>query len=429
VKITHYWFKTLQVNLKTTKSHCEIDNSVKMRIFVQLLLFTSFIIVAKGADTLSFVNTLDKCIKLDLFQNIRSSKLFKVALIANPALAAGFEIFNTIESLINPKEPIEVQLKRYLEEINKKLDEIQAAISGLKHAVKLASAINKIETKMEIFRGFIASVKGFESDIKIYHITFNDTSSPKLIGLLTKLIEQKFIEREIVDYFDISLGTTQSIVNEIIAYGQLRKDDYLTAVASSTAKIVQDFYFIVLKYILKSFAVRELAIDMKYFNTPNNENKTYDFSIVSEKKKEVLELFKESLGNASLLLRDDDLKAFVSLSRTGNDTSVRFKSVFQTFIATEESLSDNEACSKTCQDYTKVRFSSRGCYGQARDCWSDYNGNNLMSAKLRLQVPFKDRIYYEFNYGQVWKYSKFGSPMTAKYPHRDIYMVRYCFVM
>lgn len=400
-------------------------------LFVLLVVTTSTVRCGPAAKPIKvgkdLVSICEKVIKLDIYEKVIHTPLFKKAAESVPYLGVAFAAFELIDGFINPvKDTPEEKTQRQLKEISNKLDEISSSISSLNDVMITEFSHLTYEIKVKSFRDLSVKIDNFEQQFYNLINTFNDTTDPDLIKHLTKFIDiqsTKSYENRMVALFDIHISVSQSIVDEIIEYGRKRMNVYEPKMDSSTAKMIYDFYHDVMKKILNSFTLRELAINMRHLASPNDNSK--DFELLQNEKKLVMEKFIASFEKASTKLNDTDSYGFLSLKPSGDDKNVKFKNVYQLFIGIMDDISDIKHQGIECHTIKNQTYNKDGCYGSLNDCWSNsrdidkfipdiFNENRRQHKKelnsgdywsfYQRQEPQVDRIYDVYSYfNSKWK--------------------------
>lgn len=334
-----------------------------LKLFLATLLLAT--IAAQQEVATKDHGIVEKAVVWEVIKKFKDTKAFKFLQEYAPAAGDVITVLYKIYGMSQNDTHVEVMNK--LDEISTQLDKITESIESLNNRVVSEAAHTNAKITMEKFvikySDITKAEHQFEGIIKSY--ATNETAM--LENLLNFLNVQKdaYNEFNIVDYLSVNISTLTTPVDELIKFGRTLEPGS-SIPHSSTAKLIYDFHINLLKKVMRSFTIQELALELKFKLSGKRFNE--DILFLETRKHEVINELELSIAASLNKLTDDDLKGFIDLNVESNVSHVKFKNVLQTLFAKEEVLSGTDTCTKTCHDYTRVTFDASNCHGEVRSC-------------------------------------------------------------
>lgn len=150
--------------------------------------------------------------------------------------------------------------------------------------------------------------------------------------------------------------------------------------------MMYNVYLSVASYVFRENELLQVAIKLK--GKVSETNVDEDLRYLSNNRNNAMATFRQSVRNVEHKLSDNDSVQLLNLEISSADKIVRMTNFLQIYHERENVISNEDTCTRTCEDYSNIGIHINGCYGTARDCKYFYLGSFLT-----YQNPQVDRIY------------------------------------
>jgi hypothetical protein len=123
----------------------------------------------------------------------------------------------------------------------------------------------KMEIKFQILFNFIGEMVRFSNQRTVL-IASHENNSQDLLKFLNVMINQyqkKSLEYEIVNYVDFEFIGSSSLIDAFIDLARIHENDNQSPIASTTSKMVYDFYLTILNALNEGHAFLKLSYDLR----------------------------------------------------------------------------------------------------------------------------------------------------------------------
>lgn len=257
--------------------------------------------------------------------------------------------------------------------ITNKLEAISTQIYEVEVLITRETDRQTYNTKLETFRVILSNMNTEEEDFINLLVSYSSNETA-LLPKIEKFIEDykfKHYETHLFDFlFDHIIGSQSFVFETLHFYREYQNNNFTyPGLRSSTQKYLYDLIYFTLSKIVQSFSITELAINLK-FKLSQSYHKE-DIRFLEERKAIALGKFGQYQGQLFEGFNGEGDLEELMLLRSEVENPVRFKNIFQTFIAYEETVSRTDTCEGECHDYGNQPIQHFQCNGTLRYCMHD----------------------------------------------------------
>lgn len=234
-----------------------------------------------------------------------------------------------------------------------------------------------------------------EIELNNYSYSYT-TNSTVLIDELDKFLDELKKQRyglNLVHSLNTDFHPANSIVDDLIKYGR----ENVKETQWTTTTMLYSIHLKVVHSAIRENELLKIAVRSK--GVLSNTTVTDELAYLERNRNDITAKFVESLRNTKSKLKNEDAKELLNLTPPNNDKIVRMKNFLQAFYEKEETLSDEDTCSRKCEHYTSIGHHRNGCFGTAKDCTYhrlvDYYFRKLI-LRVTYQTPQVDQIYTNY---------------------------------